>query len=107
MTMRHKPILPKQYEAPKRKRRNEARVPLPQEQQDALTQWQKDFQNALPSIQQAAGLAQRIFQEVIDAPTWQIVDGRQPEDFSPPEPWTVGHAKVNHVDHIEIKGDSA
>jgi hypothetical protein len=101
MVMRHKPILPKQHQPQKRKIKNPVTVYLNTEQQAALTQFQKDFQKALPLMVETAGVAQRIFQEVMDAPQWKIVETDKPNDVPKPQMWTVGHAKVNHVDHIE------
>lgn len=109
MTMRHKLITPAQCQAVKAKRRGagQHKVALSPEQKESLTQWQKDFKKVFPAIQQSAGIAQRLFQEVMDAPIWQINEGPQLEEqVEPPKPWTVGHAKVEYVNRIETKGDS-
>lgn len=108
MTVRHKPILPRRPEPVKGKRRGagEHHVMLSAEQQEALVQWQKDFKKVLPELQKTAVVAQRLFQEMLDASTWQIAVDEQPAGVEEPKMWTVGHVKVNYVDHIETRGDS-
>lgn len=108
MTMRHKPIRPKQYAGPKYTRRDNKpqqaqTIYLTPEQQAALTQFQKDFQKTLPVIEETQAVAQRIFQELIDAPRWRIAETQMPNGISQPEQkmWTVGHAKVNIIDERE------
>lgn len=105
MVMRHKPILPRQNEpmpAGKQRRAGEHHVMLSFEQRQALAKWQKDFKHVLPSIMQAAAIEQRLFQEMLDAPTWQIAETERPEHIQEdPKPWTVGHAQVNEVDKID------
>jgi hypothetical protein len=76
------------------------------DQQAALTKWQKDFRTVWPQMQKTGVLAQRIFKEMVDAPQWQIAETERPEGVSEPQMWTVGHAKVNYVDHIDTRGDS-
>ena len=110
MTLRHKPILPR-YNPPANGRRRgagEHTVYLNDEQKAAITKFQKDFKTVLPRIQESQVVAQRIFQEMLDAPTWQIAETERPERLGPAEEqkvWTVGHAKVNYVDHIDIAGE--
>jgi hypothetical protein len=80
------------------------------EQLDALAQWQKDFQKAYPLIMQTQAVAQRLWQDLLDAPTHRVavsdVPERLKEQVEQSEIWSVGHAQVNYVDHIDIKGDS-
>lgn len=77
---------------------------LTDEQRAALARYQKDFQKALPQIQELAQTAKAVHQSMIDAPVWRIVDTPKPDDAPEPKPWTVGHAQVNYVDHIEHEG---
>ena len=99
MVMRHKPILPKQI----RQTPNPGeRVRVTPEQDAALQKWVRDFRTVAPQIAKAAAIEQRLFQEMLDAPTWQIAETPQPDHITEqPEPWTVGHAKVNYVDKID------
>jgi hypothetical protein len=78
------------------------------EQEHALVQWQKDYQKAAPLIAETQAVAQRVWQELLAADEWQIAQSVPPEHMRPqqPETWTVGHAKVNYVDHIDVKEDS-
>ena len=105
MVMRHKPILPKQYQQQKRKIKNPVTVYLNAEQQAALTKFQQDFRAAAPMMVETANVAQRIFQEVLDAPQWKIADTDRPTDAPKQQMGTVGHAKVNYVDHIDRADD--
>lgn len=100
MVMRHKPILPRQVQqTPQRNRQRAALMP---DQQAALQKWIRDFQAVAPEILKTAAIEQRLFQEMLDAPTWQLVETERPEEITEePEPWTVGHAKVNYVDNID------
>jgi hypothetical protein len=83
-------------------------VYLNDEQKAAVLKFQKDFQKVLPRIQESQMVARRIFQEMVDAPTWQIAETERPEHMPEPDEqvWTVGHAQVNEVDHIDIGEDS-
>lgn len=115
MAVRHEPILPRRSAPPKGQRRGKGqhRVQLSMEQRIALQQWQQDMQKMWPEIQKAGVMAQRLFQEMIDAPQWQIAETERPEWHAaenaecvgPHQLWTVGHAKVNYVDHIDVRSD--
>jgi hypothetical protein len=35
---------------------------------------------------------------------WRVVDTPKPDEAEEPKMWSVGHAKVNYVDHIEHEG---
>ena len=74
------------------------------EQRAALRKFQQDFQTAMPQLQHLAQTAKAVHQSMIDAPFWRIVDTPKPDEAEQPEMWTVGHAKVNYVDHIETEG---
>ena len=80
---------------------------LTTEQERALAQWQRDYQKAAPLIVETQAVAQRIWQELLNADEWRIAESVPPEHLKPkqPELWSVGHAKVNIVDHIDIKED--
>jgi len=100
MVVRHKPILPRQNR--QRPQQDRQRAPLNTEQSAALQKWVRDFQTVAPEILKAAVVEQRLFQEMLDSPTWQIAETPQPEHITEqPEPWTVGHAKVNYVEKID------
>lgn len=99
MVMRHKPILPRpNRQVPQRPKQ---RAPMTGEQNEALQKWVRDFQTIAPEIVKAAVVEQRLFQEMLDASTWQIAETERPEHIAEPKPWTVGHAQVNEVDHID------
>lgn len=74
------------------------------EQLAALGKFQKDLKTTMPHMQAMAQAAKRVHQAMIDAPVWRVVETPKPEDLAEPEPWTVGHAKINYVDHIETEG---
>lgn len=109
MPIRHNPILPGQNTPnPKAKRRSgngkQHKIQLSPAQQTALIEFQKEFRAAWPIMQEASVAAQRIFQETLDAPKWAIVDNEPDKPYEKPEMWTVGHAKINYVDHIDRRG---
>ena len=100
MVVRHKPILPRQIR--QRPQQGKQRVPITAEQNAALQKWIRDFKKVAPEIAKAAVVEQRLFQEMLDASTWQIAETQQPEHITEePKTWTVGHAQVNEVDHID------
>lgn len=75
------------------------------EQRQALGKFQKDFKTALPHMQQLANTAKALHEHMISAPVHRIVDLPKPEDAAEEsQEWTVGHAQVNYVDHIETEG---
>jgi hypothetical protein len=74
------------------------------EQQAALGKFQKDFKTAMPHMVAMAQAAKRLHQAMVDAPMWRIVDTPKPDEVEEPQMWSVGHAKVNYVDHIEHEG---
>jgi hypothetical protein len=112
MAMRHKPIHPKRGKPPKGKRRGAGQhtVYLSPDQQQALTQFQKDFREAHPKIVEAQAVAQRIFQEFLDQPEWRVAETELPPGTpqpGKPQAWSVGHAKVNIEDNRKgAEGDS-
>lgn len=78
---------------------------LDDEQKQALGKFQKDFQTAMPAMQELARNAKAIHQAMIDAPMWNIMETPKPDTVTEqPEMWSVGHAKVNYVDHIKTEG---
>lgn len=101
MPMRHKPIRPKKHQAQQRRIRDPHTVHLTAEQQEALIKFQQDFHKAVPMMVETASVAQRIFQEIMDAPQWKIAETDKPKDVPAQKMWTVGHAKVNYVDQID------
>ena len=79
-------------------------------ERQALQEFAATYKRARPNIVKTAALAKRIHRELINAPVIGIGDGPKPPGMtaSPPEMWTVGHAQVNYVDHIEVgTGDDA
>lgn len=88
----------------KQKRRNNIDM-LTGEQKSALGKFQTDVQTALPHMQEMARTAQALHRNMINAPVWKILDTPRPDDVpEQPQEWTVGHAKVNFVDHIKTEG---
>lgn len=80
------------------------------QQRQALGQFAKDAQKVLPHMQAAAEAAKTLHRAMIDTPIWRIADGEKPDAMDPdtqPKQWTVGHAEVNYVDHIETKSEGA
>jgi hypothetical protein len=77
---------------------------LSDEQRAALGKFQKDFKTAMPHMVELAEAAKRVHQAMIDAPMWRVVDTPKPDEAEEPKMWSVGHAKVNYVDHIEHEG---
>ena len=77
---------------------------LDAEQKAALARFQQDFNKALPHITAVGAAAKRLHQEMVSAPYWQIADTQKPDDAPEQQMWSVGHAKVNYVDHIEHEG---
>lgn len=74
------------------------------EQQQALGKFQKDLQTAMPHMIDMAKTAKRLHQNMLDAPVWRVVETPKPDEVEEPQMWSVGHAKVNYVDHIEHEG---
>jgi hypothetical protein len=77
------------------------------EERQAVMKFQRDAQKAMPKIVETAQAAQRVFAEMRDAPVWKLAETPRPQGVSEPKLWTVGHAKVNYVDHIELKTEGA
>jgi hypothetical protein len=77
---------------------------LNNEQRAALAKFQKDLKTAMPHIAEMGQTAKRLHQNMIDAPFWRVVETPKPDEVEELKPWTVGHAKVNYVDHIETEG---
>jgi septal ring factor EnvC (AmiA/AmiB activator) len=88
----------------KAKRRNNLHL-LDDEQRAALNKFQRDYQRAAPKMAELARTAQTLHKAMLDAPTWQIAENPRPEEASEPSLFTVGHAKVNYVDHIETRSE--
>lgn len=76
---------------------------LSMEQRKALAKVQRDLRTAMPKMVQAGRTAQRMFEDLTTAQTWNISETPRPEHVSEPKPWTVGHAKVNYVDKINLR----
>lgn len=79
---------------------------LTDEQRAALRKFQRDLKTAKPVLSRTAQVAQDLHQAMVDAPVWRVTESPPPQQVSPPtqpELWTVGHAKVNYVDHIDTK----
>jgi hypothetical protein len=74
------------------------------EQQQTLGKFQKDLKTAMPHMVAMAQAAKRLNQAMIDAPMWRVVDTPKPDEIEEPQMWSVGHAKVNYVEHIEHEG---
>jgi hypothetical protein len=78
--------------------KSDNKIQVTPEQREALGQYQRDFRAALPHIAELA--------TAVDAPVWNIVQNPKPEGAQDkPQLWSVGHAKVNYVDHIETTND--
>lgn len=71
----------------------------------ALKQYQKDMKAAKPLMHETSSVAQRIWDETVNAPTLRVAETQMPDGQQAPEfePWTVGHAQVNYVDKIGQK----
>lgn len=80
---------------------------LSDEQRAAVAKFRKDVRKALPHIATIGNVAKGVYQEFIDAPGWHLGQAPKPCGFEDPpsEQWSVGHAKVNYVDHIETSQD--
>lgn len=79
---------------------------LTAEQRAALAKFAGDFQKAMPHMAAAAKTAQKVHQSMLDAPTWSLVENSKPTTpAEDPQMWTVGHAQVNYVDHIDTIGE--
>jgi hypothetical protein len=86
------------------KQRN--KIPVTAEQREALDKYQRDFNRALPHITELATAAKNMHQAMVDAPVWSVNQVPRPEEQQgKPELWSVGHAKVNYVDHIKTAND--
>lgn len=85
------------------KRRNNLHM-LSGQQQQELGKFQKDLKTAMPHMMALAEAGKRLHQAMIDAPVWRVVETPKPEAVEEPEMWSVGHAKVNYVDHIKTEG---
>lgn len=85
------------------KRRNNLHL-LSDEQRAALRKFQTDYQKVAPRMAHLGQTAKQLHQAMIDAPVWRIVDTPKPDEVEEPKMWTVGHAKVNYVDHIKTEG---
>lgn len=73
---------------------------LSDEQRAALGKYAADLQRAKGPMMELAQTAKALHQAMIDAPVWHIMETPKQQDISQPELWTVGHAKVNYVEHI-------
>jgi hypothetical protein len=86
------------------KQRN--KIPVTAEQREALDKYQRDFNKAMPHIAELASAAKNMHQAMLDAPVWSVNAAPTPEAPQPgSEMWSVGHAKVNYVDHIKTAND--
>ena len=89
------------------KKRKDVSDQLSDEQRAAIAKFTKDVKKAMPHITTIGQVAKQMHQELINAPTWYLAQAPKPPGFAdpPPEQWSVGHAKVNYVDHIETSQD--
>lgn len=87
--------------------KNRNKIGVTPEQREALGKYQKDFMAAAPHIAELATAAKQMHQAIVDAPLWRVVENPKPDaaQDKPPELWSVGHAKVNYVDHIKTTND--
>lgn len=86
--------------------KRDSKIQVTGEQRAALEQYQKDFRKALPHITELAVAAKNMHKALVDAPLWSVVQNPKPDGTQDkPELWSVGHAKVNYVDHIKTTED--
>ncbi len=74
----------------------------------ALQQFQKDYVEWFPKMQEAAAVSQELFKQIKESPMWRIAESVRPDHVpepTQPQEWKVGHAKVNYVDKIETGVD--
>lgn len=76
---------------------------LTPEQRAALATWMRDMRKMLPAMQELERTAKSVYQAILDAPTWTIVEGEPMPGNEPSveQLWNVGAPQVNYVDHIE------
>ena len=67
----------------------------------------KDLRTAMPSLVEIGKAAKKVHNDFITAPVWHLADAPKAPDFTepPPQEWSVGHAQVNYVDHIDTPLD--
>jgi len=80
---------------------------LTPEQRAAVAKFKKDVKKVLPHIRTMGQVAKQVHQEFINAPTWYLAEAPKPYGFQepPPQQWSVGHAKINYVDHVKTHQD--
>lgn len=75
---------------------------LDEAQQRELAKFQRDFKTVLPQMRGLAQTAKAVHQGMVNAPVWKVADAPKPDaPVQEPGVWSVGHAKINYVDHIE------
>lgn len=87
------------------KRKKMSHVHLGPERMTALQEFQRDLVTAMPQIGEITTSARQVFDEMVHAKTWNIVESEKPEDMVDriQQSMSIGHAQVNYVDHIETK----
>jgi len=80
---------------------------LSNQERAAVAKFTADLKKSMPSIFAVGQVARQVYQDFVDAPVWHIADAPKGVDFTEPGPQihSVGHAKVNYVDHIETRQD--
>jgi hypothetical protein len=80
---------------------------LSDEQRAAVAKFRKDVEKVLPHMKTMGQVAKQVYQEFINAPTWHLAEAPKPPGFEDPpsQQWSVGHAKINYVDHIKTSLD--
>lgn len=79
---------------------------LDADQQRALAKFQRDFQSVLPQMRHLAETVKGVHRGMVNAPVWKVADAPKPDEpVQEPGVWSVGHAQVNYVDHINTSED--
>jgi hypothetical protein len=74
------------------------------EQKAALAKFQQDLGRALPYMTEMGRAAQALHQAMVNAPIWRVAETPRPDGAPDESMFSVGHAQVNYVDHIEHEG---
>jgi hypothetical protein len=75
------------------------------EERAALRDWAEQYKKVQPEMERMAKAAKEIHRQMVDAPTWRVVEG-QPlpgaeKPSLPTDLWNTGGPTINYVDHIE------
>ena len=67
----------------------------------------KDLRKSIPDLMKMGRSARKEYEDFINAPAWHLTDAPRGAGFEEPwsQHWTVGHAQVNYVDHIDTPLD--